>query len=76
MYAAGSTIDSSMNLSSGPRFAFAAYAFRLSRSGPILPVAFAGLNVWQLPQPFCWKTASPGGPALAPFFMNARTWRA
>ena len=27
--------------------------------------------MWQLPQPFCWKTASPGGPALAPFFMKA-----
>ncbi len=62
-----------MNASSGPRFACAAYCFRLSRSGPIVPVAAAGASVWHEPHPFCWKTASPGGPAagLPPAFSQA-----
>ena len=58
----GVTIDSWMNLSSGPRFALAASAFRLSRSGPTVPVAPADFKVWHPPHPNCWKTASPGGP--------------
>src|SRR5579884_987908 len=65
MYAPGLTIDSWMNCVSDPRFACFAYCTSLSRSGPMLPVAPAGLNVWQLPQPFDWNTASPGGPAAA-----------
>ena len=38
----------------------------------------AGVNVWQPPQPFCWKTASPGGPAagLPPLFTHASNFAA
>ena len=45
-YAFGSTIDSAVYLSSGPRFAVFASAARLSRFGPTVPAAPAGLNVW------------------------------
>ena len=58
MYAFGSTIESWTNASSG-WFALFAYATRLSRSGPTLPVAFAALSVWQLEQPLALKTERP-----------------
>src|SRR5437762_12391501 len=59
MYASGFTIDSRTNAASAI-FAFAASCDGLvSRSGPILPVEAAGLNVWQLPQPFAAKTVLP-----------------
>src|SRR6478609_8566320 len=60
MYASGLTIDSWMN---AVRFmfpsAFASEAGALSRSGPIVPVEFAGLNVWHEAHPFAAKTAFP-----------------
>ena len=62
-----------MNASSAPRFAFAASCVEVVEVGPDLAGrAPAGLNVWQPPQPFCWKTASPGGPAAAlpPLFSH------
>src|SRR5581483_3506458 len=58
-YAFGSTIDSCTYCCSEPRFAFCASAATLSRFGPTVPVAFAGLNVWQLPQALVAKTAFP-----------------
>src|SRR3954468_22177402 len=58
MYAFGSTIDSWTKASSG-WLAFFAYETRLSRSGPILPVALAALSVWQLAQPLALKTERP-----------------
>src|SRR3954451_12142179 len=58
MYAFGSTIDTWTNAPSG-WFAFFAYETRLSRSGPILPVALAALSVWQLEQPLALKTDRP-----------------
>src|SRR2546429_8866825 len=58
MYAFGSTMDWWTNASSG-WFAFFAYATRLSRSGPTLPVALAALSVWQLEQPLALKTERP-----------------
>src|ERR1700746_1849390 len=58
MYAFGFTIDSWMNASSGC-FPGCAYATSLSRSGPIVPVAWAAVRVWQLEQPFALKTERP-----------------
>src|SRR5215470_6134607 len=58
MYACGSTIDSRTNRSSGWCACFA-YETSLSRSGPIVPVAFAALSVWQLAQLFWLKTERP-----------------
>src|SRR3954451_3054909 len=58
MYAFGSTIDTWTNAPSG-WFAFFAYETRLSRSGPILPVALAALSLWQLEQPLALKTERP-----------------
>src|SRR2546430_9585168 len=85
MYAFGSTIDWWTNASSG-WFAFFAYATRLSRSGPTLPVALAALSVWQLEQPLALKTERPaadgdvvvvvevvvdeGGAAVFPCFLS------
>ena len=37
--------------------AFASDAGAVSRLGPIVPVAFAGLKVWHEAQPFAEKTA-------------------
>ena len=48
MYAAGVVIDSLVNATSGFP-AFAAAAFRVSRSGPTAPVVPAGVNLWQEP---------------------------
>jgi len=45
--------------------AFASDAGALSRSGPMVPVEFAGLKVWHEPQPFAEKTAWPAD-ALPP----------
>jgi hypothetical protein len=45
--------------------AFASEAGAVSRSGPTLPVAFAGLKVWHEAQPFEAKTACPAA-ALPP----------
>src|SRR5690242_14895979 len=67
MYAFGFTIDSLMNACKGLP-AFLASAGRLSRSGPIFPVAPAGLKVWQLEQPFAAKAALPPAPAELPCF--------
>jgi len=39
--------------------AFASDAGAVSRFGPIVPVAFAGLNVWHEAQPFAAKTVFP-----------------
>src|SRR6476646_1352082 len=64
MYESGLTIDSWMNLSNG-MFAVAAYAFSLSRSGPIVPVELAGANVWHAAQPFAANAALPAA-RLAP----------
>src|ERR1700757_4249338 len=58
MYALGSTIESWMNASSGC-FACCAYATSLSRFGPIVPLAFAAVSVWQLEQPLELKTERP-----------------
>src|SRR5215467_2384111 len=58
MYAFGSTIELRTNDSSGWWACFA-YETSLSRSGPIVPVAFAALSVWQLAQLFWLKTESP-----------------
>src|SRR5579884_4500885 len=52
-------IDCLMKASSGMWSAFASAATRVSRSGPTVPDAPAGLKVWQLPQPFETKTAFP-----------------
>src|SRR5207248_9836401 len=59
VYAPGSAIDSCVYCWSVPRFAFFASAARLSRSGPTLPAAPAGLNVWHDAQPFAAKSALP-----------------
>jgi hypothetical protein len=45
--------------------AFASDAGALSRSGPIVPVALAGLNVWHEAQPLEAKTVFPAA-ALPP----------
>src|SRR5579875_706630 len=45
--------------------ALADWAGAVSRSGPMVPVAFAGLNVWQAPQPLERKTALPAATAAA-----------
>jgi hypothetical protein len=58
-YAFGSSIDSLVYASSEPRFAFLASDASLSRSGPTLPVAFAGLYVWQPAHPFDANSALP-----------------
>src|SRR4051812_8674464 len=67
MYASGLSIDSLMNAA---RFmllsAFASDAGAVSRSGPTLPVAFAGLKVWHEAQPFAAKTASPAAAFPSP----------
>src|SRR5262249_17026975 len=62
-YLFGSTIDSRTNCSSGTPARRASSA-SLSRSGPTVPFAPAGVNVWQLPQPFFAKTALPAAPPL------------
>src|SRR5579885_3227131 len=60
MYAFGSTIDCLMKAASGMLWsAFALSAGAVSRSGPMVPVAFAGLKVWHEPQPLERKTAFP-----------------
>jgi hypothetical protein len=38
----------------------------LSRSGPTVPVAFAGLKVWHEAQPFAAKTALPAAASPPP----------
>ena len=65
MYAAGSTIDSSMNLSSGPRFAFAAAPSRSSRSGPDLTGRAGRLERVAAAAPVLLEDGEPGGPAAA-----------
>jgi len=66
MYASGLTIDSLMNAARAMLpSAFASAAGALSRSGPIVPVAPAGWNVWHEPQPFEAKTDWPAA-ALPP----------
>src|SRR5579884_139029 len=55
-----------MNAASGMfPSAFAEAAGAVSRSGPIFPVAPAGLKVWHEAQPFAAKTAFPAA-ALPP----------
>src|SRR5437762_2873639 len=52
MYALGSVIDSLINAASAMfPSSFASVAGALSRFGPIVPDAFAGVNAWQLAQP-------------------------
>src|SRR5215471_1044248 len=66
MYLSGSTIDSWTNFArSMLPSAFASEATALSRSGPIVPVAPAGLKVWHEAQPLEAKTAFPAA-ALPP----------
>src|SRR6266576_6960765 len=57
----GSVIDVLMNVASLP---FSAW----SRSGPILPVAPAGWNVWQPLQPLSAKTFLPAAGFALPAF--------
>ena len=59
MHAFSFTIDSRTNAASDMWFFFASTAGFASRSGPIVAVEPAGLNVWQLPQAFVRKTAFP-----------------
>src|SRR4051794_29419408 len=69
MYASGLSIDSLMKAA---RFmlpsAFASDAGAVSRSGPTLPVAFAGLKVWHEAQPLAAKTAFPAAALPPPAF--------
>jgi len=46
--------------------AFASDAGAASRSGPTVPVAFAGLKVWHEAQPFAAKTDFPAAAFPAP----------
>ena len=79
MYASGLTIDSCVNAATSCLAAFA-YSASLSRSGPTLPLAAAGLNVWQLPQPLFTKTVFPAfnpGPLAAwPCFETQASYAA
>src|SRR5215831_7544678 len=61
MYASGCAIDVATNDLSGC-FACFAYCARLSRLGPMFPLASgpAGVNVWHAPQPCAAKIALPG----------------
>jgi len=65
MKAFGSVIDRRMKAVSAIFAFFASTVGLVSRSGPTVPVDPAGLNVWQLAQPFAAKTALPRA-ALAP----------
>src|SRR5262245_13825492 len=66
MYAFGSVIEVAMKASSGCP-AFAADSFRLSRSGPTLPFAPAGLKVWHAEQPDCVNHSLPAAASPAAF---------